>query len=315
MKLGVTIPNIELGNDLASIVAFVQAAEDLGYDYLMLYDHVVGVDLSTRPDWKPFLGNPPIYSLDDAFHEPFVLYGYIAAVTETIELATGVIISPQRQTVLLAKQAAEVDVLSQGRLRLGFGIGWNNVEYQALGMNFHDRGKRSAEQIEVMRALWTKRCVSFDSEWHSLDGVGINPLPVQRPIPIWLGGAADAVLKRVATLADGWYAPSYLDETELRDHIERLHRFAKEIGRDVDSVGIEGIIRMWGRPQEQCAESIGMWERLGATHVTFNTESDSYNDRLPGAQMETVAGRGDFKSMDDRIQALRLFKDAISAFS
>jgi probable F420-dependent oxidoreductase len=315
MKLGVTIPNIELGNDLASIVAFVQAAEEIGYDYLMLYDHVVGADLSIRPDWKPFLGNPPIYTLEDAFHEPLVLYGYIAAVTKSIELATGVIILPQRQTVLLAKQTAELDVLSQGRLRLGFGIGWNDVEYQALGMNFHDRGKRSAEQIEVLRALWTQRSVFYDGEWHSLEGVGINPLPIQQPIPIWLGGGADVVLKRIAMMADGWYAPSYLDERELAAHIERLHGFAKEVGRDPNSVGVEGIIRMWGRPPQQCAESIEMWKRLGATHVTFNTESDSYKDRLPGAQMETTAGRGDFVNMDDRIQALRVFKDAVDAIN
>jgi probable F420-dependent oxidoreductase len=313
MKLGVTIPNIELGNDLASITAFVQAAEDLGYDYLMLYDHVIGADLSIRPDWKPFMGNPPIYTLDDAFHEPLVLYGFIAAVTKTIELATGVIISPQRQTVLLAKQAAELDILSEGRLRLGLGIGWNDVEYQALGMNFNDRGKRSAEQIEVMRALWTNRCISFEGKWHTLKGVGINPLPIQKPIPVWLGGAADSVLKRIAKLADGWYAPSYLDETQLKAHIERLHSFAEEEGRSVGSVGIEGIIRMWGRSPEQCAESLDMWERLGATHVTFNTESDSYKDRLPGAQMETLSGRSDFKNMDDRIEALRLFKDAVNS--
>ncbi len=313
MKLGVTIPNIELGNDLGSITAFVQAAEDLGYDYLMLYDHVVGADLSIRPECKPFMGKPPIYTLDDAFHEPLVLYGFIAAVTKNIELATGVIISPQRQTVLLAKQAAELDILSEGRLRLGFGIGWNDVEYQALGMNFKDRGKRSAEQIEVMRALWTNRCISFDGKWHTLEGVGINPLPIQQPIPIWLGGAADAVLKRIAKLANGWYAPSYLDEIQLKEHIERLHGFVEEEGRPVESVGIEGIIRMWGRTPEQCAESLDMWERLGATHVTFNTESDSYKDRLPGAQMETLSGRSDFKNMDDRIDALRLFKDAVNA--
>ncbi len=315
MKLGVTIPNIELGNDLESIKAFVQAAENLGYDYLMLYDHVVGADLKVRPDWKPFLGNPPIYTLDDAFHEPMVLYGYIAAITKSIELATGVVISPQRQTVLLAKQAAEVDVLSRGRLRLGIGIGWNDVEYQALGMDFRTRGKRSAEQIEVMRALWTNKSVFFEGKWHSLEGVGINPLPVQKPIPIWLGGAADAVLKRVAQLADGWYAPSYLDEGELKVHIARLREFAREAGRDPESIGIEGIIRMWGRSPEQCAESIDMWRRLGATHVTFNTESDSYKDRLPGAQMQTVAGRGDFENMGDRIQALSVFKDAVEALN
>ena len=312
MKLGVTIPNIELGNDLLAIRDLVQAAEDLGYDYLMNYDHVIGADLSIRPDWKPFLGNPPIYTLDDAFHEPLVLYGYIAAITAEIELATGVIVLPQRQTVLLGKQVAELDVLSQGRVRLGLGIGWNDVEFEALGMKFSDRGARSAEQIEVLRQLWTEASVNFNGNWHTLNGVGINPLPVQRPIPIWLGGAADKLLDRVARLADGWYAPSYLNENQLATHIEKLIRFSERYDRDPRSIGIEGIIRMWGRGPEECAESLQMWERLGATHVTFNTESDSYKNRLPGAQMDTVAGRADFKNMGERIEALRLFKAALS---
>ena len=312
MKVGVTIPNIELGTDLVAIRDLVQAAEDLGYDYLMNYDHVVGADLSRRPDWKPFMGNPPIYTIDDAFHEPLILYGYIAAITTKIELATGVIIAPQRQTILLAKQTAELDVLSEGRLRLGLGIGWNDVEYEALGMSFRDRGARSGEQIKVLRELWTQRSVTFNGKWHKLDGIGISPLPVQRPIPIWLGGAADALLERVARLADGWYAPSYLNETELESHLGRLRAFAGDHNRDFKSIGIEGIIRMWGRDPIQCVESVPMWERLGATHVTFNTESDTYKDRLPGAQMESVGGRVDFENMDARIDALRIFKTALS---
>ena len=315
MRLGVTIPNIELGIDPGPTRALVQAAEDLGFDYLMNYDHVVGADIGIRPDWRPFLGNPPIYTLDDAFHEPLVMYGYIAAVTTSIELATGVVVLPQRQTVLFAKQAAEVDVLSGGRLRLGLGVGWNDVEYQALNMNFHDRGARSVEQIEVLRKLWTEPCVTFRGRWHTLEGVGINPLPIRRPIPVWLGGTADAVLKRIVRLADGWYVPSYLNEEEVCERRDRLYSFAREQGRDPASICIEGIIRMWGREPEQCAESLEMWERLGASHVTFTTESDSYKDRLPGAQMEIVAGRADFASMDARIEALRRYRRAADAWS
>ena len=314
MQLGITIPNIELGLESAPIRDLVQAAEDLAYDYLMNYDHVIGTDLSMRPDWRPFFGNPPIYTLDDAFREPLIMYGYISAVTKKIGLATGVIILPQRQTVLLAKQAAEVDVLSGGRLRLGVGIGWNDVEYQALGMNFRNRGARSAEQIIVMRKLWTERSVTFNGKWHTLQGVGINPSPIQRPIPVWLGGTADAVLQRVAQLGDGWYAPSYLNEEEIMQHVKRIHTYAKEAGRDPASIGVEGIIRMWGREPEECAESLEMWRRIGATHVTFNTESDSYKDRLPGAQMETKEGRVDFASMDERIDALRRFRQAASGY-
>ena len=313
LKLGVTIPNIELGPEPAPIKALCQAAEALGYDYLMSYDHIVGADTSIRPDWRPMNGNPPVYTLDDSFHEPLILYGYIAAVTDSIELATGVIVMPQRQTVLLAKQIAELDILSGGRMRLGVGIGWNDVEYQALGEDFTNRGARSEEQIAVLRKLWTERCFTFEGQWHTLIGVGINPLPIQRPIPIWLGGEAEPVLRRVARLCDGWYAPSYLNEKQLADKIAKLRRFAVEAGRDPDSIGLEGIIRMWGRSPEECTESLEMWRRLGATHVTFNTESDSYRDRLPGAQMTTRAGRSDITTMDQRIDAIRRFKHAAEA--
>lgn len=313
MKLGVTIPNIELGVDPGPIKALCQAAEELGYDYLMSYDHVIGADTSVRPDWRPMNGKPPVYTLDDSFHEPLILYGYIAAVTSRIELATGIIIMPQRQTVLLAKQVAELDVLSGGRMRLGVGIGWNDVEYQALNEDFSNRGARSAEQIEVLRKLWTERCFTFEGEWHTLIGVGINPLPIQRPVPIWLGGEAEPVLKRVARLADGWYAPSYLDEAQLTEKIGKIRDYAREYGRDPDTIGFDGIIRMWGRSPEECVESIDMWKRVGATHVTFNTESDSYRKRLPGAQMETRAGRADIATMDERIDAIRRFKQAADA--
>lgn len=314
MKLGVTIPNIELGPDPGPIKALCQAAEDLGYDYLMSYDHVIGADLGVRPDWRPFNGKPPIYTIDDSFHEPLILYGYIAAVTKTIGLATGVVIMPQRQTVLLAKQVAELDILSGGRMRLGVGVGWNDVEYQALNSTFEDRGARSAEQIEVLRLLWTEKCFTFEGKWHTLIGVGMNPLPVQKPVPIWLGGEADPVLKRVAKLADGWYLPSYLNEEQMAEKIAKLHGFARDIGRDPSTIGIEGINRMWGRSPEESAESLDMWKRLGATHVTFNTESDSYMKRLPGVQMEVKGGRSDIVTMDDRIDAIRRFKEASRAY-
>ena len=314
MKLGVTIPNIELSLDPAPLRDFVQAAEDLGYDYLMNYDHVVGADLSVRPDWKPFFGNPPIYTIDDPFREPLVMYGYIAAITSKIGFTTGVVILPQRQTALLAKQTAEIDILSGGRLRLGVGVGWNDVEFQAMGMNFRDRGARCAEQIEVMRKLWTESSVTFEGKWHHLEGVGIRPLPIQRPIPVWIGGTANPVLKRIAKLGDGWYVPSYLNEEEILEHTERLFDYAREEGRSPDSIGLEGIIRMWGREAVECAESLEMWKRVGASHVTFNTESDAYKDRLPGAQMEVREGRQDFASMDERIEALRQFMDAATSY-
>ena len=310
MKLGVTLPQIEIGRDPAAIRHFALSVEKLGYDYLMLYDHVLGADMKVHKDWRPRKGAPPIYTSEDMFHEPMILYGYLAAITERIELATGVIVLPQRQTVLFAKQAAEIDVLSRGRLRLGIGTGWNELEYQGLGMNFHDRGKRCEEQIELLRMLWTQETVTFNGQWHTLNGVGINPLPDQRPIPIWLGGAADIVLRRVARIADGWYPPSSLAEGKLAEDITRLRGYAEENGRDPASVGIEGIVRLRDRTMDECVENFVMWQRLGAERVTFNTESPIMWNRLEGNDPNVVnAGM----SNAERIEKIEEFRDRVLA--
>lgn len=310
MKLGTTIPQIEIGRDPAHLREFAVEAERLGYDYLMLYDHVVGADMDVHKDWRPRNGQPPIYTKDDLFHEPLVTYGFLAGVTQRIELATGVIILPQRQTVLLAKQAAEIDVLSGGRLRLGFGTGWNDLEYRALGMNFNDRGRRSEEQIEVLRLLWTQDSVTFRGQWHDLDGVGINPLPDQRPIPIWLGGKADAVLRRVARLAEGWYPPSSLPDEELAESIARLRAYAREAGRDPARIGIEGIIRLRDRELDDCVGEIDRWRKLGATRVTFNTESPIMWNRLGGGAPKA---RNTGMSLRDRLDVIAQFKQHADA--
>ncbi|MGE0774370.1 MAG: LLM class F420-dependent oxidoreductase [Sphingomonadaceae bacterium] len=314
MKLGITFPNIELGIDPDPIARLAQGAEGLGYHFLMCSDHVIGADLDSRPDWRPFNGSPPVYTIEDAFHEPLTLFGYLAAMTKRIELATGIVVLPQRQTVLLAKQVAEIDMLSRGRIRLGAGIGWNDVEYQSLGMDFHDRGQRSAEQIMLLRKLWTEPCVTFHGKWHTVEAAGINPLP-SRPIPIWLGGTADVVLRRIATLADGWHIPSILKEEEIAEHLSRLFRYAEEAGRDPATIGIDGIIRMWGRTPEQCAESLAMWQRLGATHVTFNTEADSHRKRLPTQQVEQAGYRLDFFTLEERLEALTRFMVAAPSYA
>src|SRR5213593_4248020 len=199
MKFGVIFPQTEIGADPVAIRDYVQAAESLGYDHLGAFEHVLGANPASRPGWRP------PYTHKDTFHEPFVLFGYLAAITKRIGLVTEVVILPQRQTVLVAKQAAAIDVLSGGRLRLGIGIGWNHVEYEALNEDFHTRGRRVSEQIAVMRKLWTEPVVTFKGSYHHLDRAGINPLPVQRPIPVWMGGMAEPVLKRVAQISDGWF--------------------------------------------------------------------------------------------------------------
>jgi probable F420-dependent oxidoreductase len=286
MKLGVIFPQTEIGADPSGVRDFAQAAESLGYDHIVPYDHVVGANPASRPGW-----NAP-YTHKDMFHEPFVLFGFLAAATKRIGLASGVVILPQRQTVLVAKQAAAADVLSGGRLRLGVGIGWNPVEYEALGEDFKNRGRRSEEQVEVLRLLWTKELVTFKGKWHTIIDAGINPLPIQRPIPIWFGGGADAVLKRVGRLGDGWF-PLVEAGDKLRSMIEKIKAYAKEAGRDPRTIGIEGRVGVAGGAPEKWAAAISQWKELGATHLSVNTMK---------AGLSGAAGH---------IDAIRRFKEAI----
>ena len=196
MEIGVVYPQTELATDAATVRAYAQGTEELGYGHILIYDHVVGADPEVYEGWS----GP--YSIDTPFHEPLVLYGYLAAVTK-LELVTGVIISPQRQTASLAKQAAEVDILTGGHFRLGLGVGWNTVEYDTLGQDFTTRGQRQEEQIGLLRRLWTERSVTYEGKFDRVKGAGLLPPPVQRPIPIWMGGSSSAAYNRIGRLADG----------------------------------------------------------------------------------------------------------------
>jgi probable F420-dependent oxidoreductase len=268
MHIGVVFPQLEIGADPGAIRAYAQAVEDMGFSHILIFDHVLGADITNRPGWQG------AYTSKDMFHEPFVLFGYLAAVTQRVGLVTSVIILPQRQTALVAKQAAEVDVLSGGRLRLGIGVGWNAVEYEALNENFHNRGARSEEQIQVLRALWTDEATTFNGRWHHIDAAGINPLPVQRPIPIWIGGS-EASLKRTATLGDGWF-PLAAPDDAMRGMIERLHTYTREAGRDESAVGIEGRLNLNRVPEERWGAYRDSWHELGATHLTIGTMGMGY---------------------------------------
>jgi probable F420-dependent oxidoreductase len=198
MRIGIVFPQYEIGTDPAAIRDFAQAAEGIGYHHLLASEHVLGASTAARPDWRrPYGDTHRAYTDEDQFHEPLVLFGFLAGLTRRIELVTGILILPQRQTALVAKQAAEIDVLSGGRLRLGVGLGWNAVEYEALGMDFRTKARRIEEQIALLRALWTQPVVDFAGEWDRIPAAGINPLPVQRPIPIWLGGGTDTVEDKV----------------------------------------------------------------------------------------------------------------------
>jgi len=273
MKIGVVFPQIEIGSDPAVVRDYAQAAESLGYDHLLIYDHVLGANTASRPKWT----GP--YTSAHSFHEPFVVFGYIAGCTRRLELVTGVIILPQRQTALVAKQAAEVDVLSGGRLRLGIGVGWNDVEYQALGMDFHNRGARCVEQIKVLRALWTQETVTFEGRWHNIPDAGVNPLPVQRPIPLWIGGESEVALRRAARIADGWMSsrtiqpPAQLPANEAaREHqVERLRAHLAAARRDLNGFGIEGRAAVRQGGPEEWRDQVEQWRKLGATHLSVDT--------------------------------------------
>lgn len=264
MHIGAVFPQTEIGTDPGAIRTYAQSVEEMGYRHILIYDHVLGASTATRPDWR----GP--YSSETLFHEPFVLFGYFAACTQQIELVTGVIILPQRQTALVAKQAAEVDVLSGGRLRLGIGVGWNPVEFEGLNEDFGNRGARSEEQIEVLRKLWTEPVVTFKGRWHQIDAAGIKPLPVQRPIPIWIGGGADKVLERTARIGDGWFPQMPPDQT-AREAVQRLRAYAEAAGRDPGTIGIEARLSIGRVPESGWLAYVEGWRELGATHLSINT--------------------------------------------
>ena len=242
----------------------------MGYDHVVAYDHVLGADPRRPGGWS----GP--YTHESLFHEPLTLFAYLAAITTRLELATAVIVLPQRQAALVAKQAAEVDALSGGRLRLGVGIGWNQVEYEALGMDFGDRGRRIEEQIRVMRALWSEPIVDLEGRWHRIDRAGLNPLPARRSIPLWMGGGYAArtreviepALRRIARLADGW-----LTHVQPGDEnaIARFRDLVRAAGRDPAAVGLEGRVNAFRVAEPEWPREVDWWRRVGATHVELNT--------------------------------------------
>ena len=279
MKLGVVFPQTEIGSDPGAVREYAQAAESIGYNHILAFDHVLGANAESRPGWSG------AYRHTDAFHEPFVLFGYLAAVTSSAELVTGVIILPQRQTALVAKQTAAVDVLSQGRLRLGIGIGWNAVEYEALGENFHNRGRRSEEQIDLLRKLWTNDLITYEGRWHKVTDAGLNPLPVQRPIPVWFGGAAPQTVRRVATMGDGWF-PLFRPDERGRELIESMREQAAEAGRGPNDIGVESWVSIRDSSEDDWKRTAEAWRELGATHLSVNTMNAGLGS--PQAHIEAI---------------------------
>ena len=284
MEISALYPTRDIGTDPARIRDWAQAAEDLGLSHLEVPDHVFGA--TARDGWTPR------YNEQDPFHETFVTLGFLAAVTRTIRLTSGVLILPQRQTGLVAKQAAEVDVLCEGRLRLGVGVGWNFVEYQALGTDWKTRGARQAEQIEVLKRLWTDDLVTFKGRFHDLYEVNITPPPVQRPIPIWFGGDSEPVIRRAARYGDGWM-PILTPDEQAESKLAMLREQLTTFGRDPEAFGIEGWLRMYEADPDQWAAGVEGWRRLGADIVMLYPMY-----RTP--------------DLDELIETLRKFKEVVN---
>jgi probable F420-dependent oxidoreductase len=264
MRIGVVFPQTEIGAfGVGAVRAYAEHVEGLGYAHLLAYDHVVGADPAVHAGW-----NGP-YDVHNTFHEPLVMFGYLAAITTSLELVTGVVILPQRQTVLVAKQAAEVDLLSGGRLRLGVGLGWNAVEYEALGEDFSTRGKRSEEQVELMRKLWTEESISYQGTYHQVTGAGLAPLPVQRPIPVWFGASSPRAFRRAGRLGDGWF-PMVGPGPKLEAARREVEQAAREAGRDFTKIGMQGQVS-WNGNTNDLAAAIRSWAQAGASHVAINT--------------------------------------------
>jgi len=262
MQLGVVFPQTEIGADPAGVRAYVEATEAAGYRHLLAFDHVLGANPDRPGGWTRN------YTHETLWHEPMVLFGYLAAITRTLELFTGILILPQRQTALVAKQAAAVDILSGGRMRLGVGIGWNDVEYAALNEDFHNRGRRMEEQIEVLRALWSATSITFEGQWHHIPNAGINPLPAHS-IPIWMGGQSERVLDRAGRLADGWM-PLYRTPAEIEEPLARIHAAAVAAGRDPRAIGVDGRVSIGADIDTAVAEAIA-WRDAGITQLSVNT--------------------------------------------
>ena len=263
MRIGVVFPQTELGGDVGAVRAYGEAVEGLGYTHILAYDHVVGADPTVHTGWT----GP--YDSWTTFHEPFVMFGFLAGIT-SVELVTGVIILPQRQTALVAKQAVEVDLLTGGKFRLGVGVGWNHVEYEALGKSFDDRGRRMSDQIALLRRLFTEQTITEEGTYETIRGAGLAPMPLQQPIPIWVGGSSVAAYKRMGRLADGWF-PQVRPGPDLDTALEVIADAARDAGRDPASIGMEGRAAWKADDPDQIARQTARWRDAGASHLTLDT--------------------------------------------
>ena len=264
MQTGAVLSQSELGADLAALRDYAQAVQDLGFDFLVTADHVVGADHEDHPEMDR------VFSIDAFLREPLMLGAFLSAVAPKLGYLTSVVILPQRQTVLVAKQAADLDVLSGGKFRLGVGIGWNPIEFEALGIPFKTRARRFEEQIDLMRRLWTERVVSFEGSFHAVDAAGINPRPIQQPIPIWVGAHSEPAVKRATRIADGYLPLRPLDGGWTAT-VDKVHSWLAEADRDPASFGIEGRLEAGQGNPDEWRKVVDMWRDFGASHLSVGT--------------------------------------------
>ncbi len=296
MELGALIPMNVLGGDPAAVRDYAQAMESLGYDFLEVPDHVLGANVASRPDWEKGRNTS-----DDLFHDPFVLFGFLTGCTSKLGFSTGVLILPQRQTVLVAKQAASLAVLCGEKFRLGIGVGWNEVEFVGLNENFRDRGRRSEEQVQVMQRLWAEPHVTFKGRWHTIEDAGINPRPASGRVPVWFGGHHEHTLPRIAKWGDGWMPNAYPPEPATLDVFEKLRALIRAEGRDPASVGIEVWTSCGAGAPEDWRREAAFWKQAGATHITLTTTFNRrHHHRVPGHKPA------------DHLAALQRYREAVA---
>jgi probable F420-dependent oxidoreductase len=296
MQLGALIPLGDIGGDREAVRDYAQAIEAMGYDFLEAPDHVLGVNAASRPDWDLSRNTSR-----DLFHDPFVLFGFLAGCTRTLGFSTGVLILPQRQTVLVAKQAACLDVLCGGRFRLGIGVGWNEAEFVGLNENFRNRGRRSEEQVQVMQALWAQDHVTFNGRWHRIEDAGINPRPASGRVPVWFGGHHEATLARIAKWGDGWMPNAYPPDRSALEVFDKLRALTREAGRDPRAVGIEAWTSCGSGTPDDWRNEAAFWKNAGASHICLSTTFNRRHHRR-------IAGH----TAADHLAALRAYRDAVA---
>jgi probable F420-dependent oxidoreductase len=295
MQLGALVPFGDTGGDPSLVRDYAQTLEAMGYDFLEAPDHVLGANPGAGTS-----AEPRARVADSMYHDPFVMLGFLSAATTRLHFSTGVLIVAQRQTALVAKQAACLDVLSGGRFRLGIGVGWNPVEFTALNENFHNRGKRSEEQVQVMQALWSQPHVTFKGKYHTIDDAGINPRPASGRVPLWYGGHHEHTLPRIAKWGDGWMPNAYPPDQSALDVFSELRRLTEAEGRDPASIGIEVWTSCGQGTEADWRKEAAFWKQAGVSHICLTTTFDRrHHHRIAG---HTAA---------DHLAAAKRYRDAV----